>query len=100
MLLGEDTDQSDDDADDEGGSESEIEVDRNCGGRRQTMGCWVREEIETMYAHRYEVPRDQLPRGPAYLIHVLTVHKNLRPDHFCQELRVSPATFDKIMIKI
>jgi hypothetical protein len=61
---------------------------------------WVQNEIETMYAHRYEMPRDKLPQGPSYMQHVLTVEKNQRPDHFHLALRVSPITFDKILAKI
>ena len=85
------------DADDE-----DSELDEDCGDevRRGSLGIWVLKEIEDMYAHRYEMPRDHLPKGPAFLRHVLTVWKDLRPDHFRQELRVSPATFDKILHKI
>ncbi|KDQ52057.1 hypothetical protein JAAARDRAFT_139205 [Jaapia argillacea MUCL 33604] len=46
------------------------------------------------------MPRDQLPRGPAYLIHVLTVYKHSRPDHFRENLRVSPTTFDRVVSMI
>ncbi|KAJ6449293.1 hypothetical protein C8R45DRAFT_1114782 [Mycena sanguinolenta] len=53
---------------------------------------WIREEINGMYDHRYEQPQDELPRGPSYLHHVLTALKNGRPDHFCQNLQVSPLT--------
>jgi hypothetical protein len=100
----EDSNDSDDssfsgDADDEDGSGTE-EEDGDGGGVRHGMGHWVRKEIESMYAHRYELPRDKLLRGPAYLRHVLTTLKDLRPDMFRQELRVSPATFDKILAKI
>jgi hypothetical protein len=69
-------------------------------GQKVPLGRWVRKEIEEMYAHRYEVPRDRLPRGPSYLQHVLTIQKTQRPDHFRQALRVSPATFDAIVAKI
>ncbi|KAJ7660894.1 hypothetical protein DFH06DRAFT_988592 [Mycena polygramma] len=50
-----------------------------------------------MYENRYEAPRDTLPRGPSYLHHVLTALKAGRPDHFRQNLRVSPRTFDKLV---
>jgi hypothetical protein len=53
-----------------------------------------------MYTHRYEESRNPLPRGPAYLRHLLTVLKDARPDLFRQNLRVSPQTFDKILAKI
>ncbi|KAJ7730527.1 hypothetical protein B0H16DRAFT_1469499 [Mycena metata] len=32
---------------------------------------WIRKEIMEMYEHRYEEPRDTLPRGPSFLHHVL-----------------------------
>ncbi|KAJ7300947.1 hypothetical protein DFH08DRAFT_724820 [Mycena albidolilacea] len=50
-----------------------------------------------MYEHRYEQPRDTLPRSPSYLHHVLTALKNGRADHFRQNLRVSPLTFDALV---
>lgn len=49
-----------------------------------------------MYQNRYEEPRNQHARGPSFLPHVFR-EKNSRPDIFCQELRVTPATFDKII---
>ncbi|KAL6301143.1 hypothetical protein BKA93DRAFT_739202 [Sparassis latifolia] len=49
---------------------------------------------------RYQKPRNEFPRGPAYLPHVLTVLKPRRPDLFREELRVSPATFDRIVTEI
>ncbi|KAI0339356.1 hypothetical protein BDW22DRAFT_1455884, partial [Trametopsis cervina] len=42
-------------------------------------------------------PRKALPRGPAYLPHVLHTLKQQRPDHFREQLRVSPTTFDRIV---
>ncbi|KAJ7440643.1 hypothetical protein B0H11DRAFT_1933531 [Mycena galericulata] len=53
--------------------------------------------IEDMYAHRYESPRDNFPRGPAYMRHVLGTLKDARPDLFRQEVRVSSFTFDKLV---
>ncbi|KAJ7711177.1 hypothetical protein B0H16DRAFT_1343961 [Mycena metata] len=53
-----------------------------------------------MYEQRYEQPRDTLPRGPSYLYHVLTALKNGRADHFRQCLRVSPLTFDKLVVAL
>ncbi|KAJ7922132.1 hypothetical protein B0H13DRAFT_2317736 [Mycena leptocephala] len=50
-----------------------------------------------MYEHRYEQPRDTLPRSPLYLHHVLTALKNGRADHFRQNLRVNPLTFDALV---
>ena len=61
---------------------------------------WVHSTIEDMYSKRYEQSRNQLPRGPSYLAHVLTTLKNGRPDHFRTCLRVTPLTFDKIVAKI
>ena len=58
---------------------------------------WVRNEVETMYAQRYEMSRRTLPRGPAYLHHVLGTLKNDCSDHFREALRISPGTFDKII---
>ncbi|KAJ7154918.1 hypothetical protein C8R43DRAFT_884922 [Mycena crocata] len=46
------------------------------------------------------MPRDTFPRGPAYLRHVLGTMKNTRADLFCQELRVSPFTFDRLVHRI
>ena len=43
------------------------------------------------------MPRHQLPCGPPYLHHVLTVLKDDRPNHFRQALCVSPTTFDTIL---
>jgi hypothetical protein len=69
-------------------------------GERVRLARWVRETIEAMYTHRYEVPQNQLPHGPGYLHHVPTVQKNQWPDHFHHALRVIPATFDRIIKKI
>ncbi|KAG6839434.1 hypothetical protein C0991_002588 [Blastosporella zonata] len=40
------------------------------------------------------------PRGPAILPHVLNVLKQQHPDHFRQELHVSPYTFDSLVTSI
>ncbi|KAF8191116.1 hypothetical protein K438DRAFT_1675946, partial [Mycena galopus ATCC 62051] len=61
---------------------------------------WACHELEEMYAHRYEMLCDTFPRGPAFLRHVLGPMKNLRPDLFRQELRLSPLTFDKLVNKL
>ena len=55
-------------------------------------------ELEQMYAHRYETPhrRLQKPMAP-FSRHVLTTLKTSRPDHFRSELRVSPLTFDRLV---
>lgn len=56
--------------------------------------------IQNLYSHRYLMPRNQLPRGPSQLRHVVDVLKVQRPDRFRECLRVSPFTFDKICEKI
>jgi hypothetical protein len=61
---------------------------------------WVRQSLEEMHAHRYEMPRDTFPRGPAFMRHVLTEMKDTRRDLFREELRVSPRTFDKLVTSI
>jgi hypothetical protein len=91
---------SEGEADDEweyGGEDDGNEDDVSAPRSRHT---WVRGEIEAMYAHRYEMAGDTLPRGPAYLPHVLTTLKQERPDHFRDALRVSPTTFDIIVNRI
>ncbi|KAJ7698402.1 hypothetical protein B0H17DRAFT_927654 [Mycena rosella] len=50
-----------------------------------------------MHESRYEQPRNNLPRGPSYLHHVLTALKLGRADHFRQALRVTPRTFDALV---
>ncbi|KAJ7483587.1 hypothetical protein FB451DRAFT_1129494 [Mycena latifolia] len=96
---------SGDDADDEGHDWDDLEMegvfhDRSTGFQSTSSNYrtkWVRHNLEEMYSHRYEQPRDTFPRGPAFLRHVLRVLKNARPDLFRQELRVSPFTFDKLV---
>jgi hypothetical protein len=80
------------DADDEGDNELDDEGDSDLDDdgnetRQGSLGSWVLKEINEMYARRYEMPRDRLPKGPAFLRHILTIWKDLRPDHFRQELR-------------
>ncbi|KAF7368124.1 DDE Tnp4 domain-containing protein [Mycena sanguinolenta] len=83
------------------GDDEESDDDSDSGsaadGRPSLLRRWIREEIDSMYQRRYEQPRDELPRGPSYLHHVLTALKNGRPDHFRQNLRVSPLTFDTLV---
>lgn len=76
------------------GSDSETDNDNV---RPPPLRQWIRHEIDAMYEHRYEQPRNTLPRGPSYLHHVLTALKAGRPDHFRQNLRVSPLTFDALV---
>jgi hypothetical protein len=84
----------------DGDVEDEDGMDFEPGDTRQRGTRVVRKAIEHMYARRYENARNTLPRGPAYLPHVLHTLKHSRPDLFRQELRVSPQTFDKILAKI
>ncbi|GLB34545.1 putative DDE superfamily endonuclease [Lyophyllum shimeji] len=74
------------------------EVPRAQGTTR--MSNFVREAVEEMYAHRYEAPRNRMPRPPADLRHLLDVDKHERPDVFRRELRVSPYTFDRMVNRI
>jgi hypothetical protein len=84
----------DDSSDSDESDDSEV---YSCSNR---MSSFVKHEIELMFSRRYEEPRDRLPRGPAFLNHVLSVFKESRPDHFRQALRVSPLTFDKLVNRI
>ncbi|KAE9392391.1 hypothetical protein BT96DRAFT_830697 [Gymnopus androsaceus JB14] len=69
--------------------------------QQPTARRWVKEEIQEMYTHRYEAPRDRLPRpSQSYLHHVLITLKNGHADYFRQELRVTPYTFDKLVAAI
>ena len=61
---------------------------------------WVLNQIIGMYATRYELPRDGLPRGPSYLHHILTQLKTEREDHFRGALRINPTTFDALVSAI
>ncbi|TFK61840.1 hypothetical protein BDN72DRAFT_933980 [Pluteus cervinus] len=73
---------------------------REDGGGSRQLRRWVVQELQGMYAQRYEVPRNTLPRGPSYLSHVLHALKNSRADHFRQALRVTPLTFDALVAAI
>ncbi|KAJ8508238.1 hypothetical protein ONZ45_g9460 [Pleurotus djamor] len=98
-----DCDADDEDSDESYGSGSEMgeEFPGPCPvDRWARLRMWVFHNISDMYAQRYELPRDPFPRGPSYLHHVLRLLKNSRPDHFRQELRVSPQTFDAIVAAI
>lgn len=100
------SDGSGDEADDEGGRpyeddlESEPDEDFYIGASSSRLAKHVRESISAMYAKRYEEPRDEHPRGPPSMPHVLTVLKTERPDSFRKELRVTPFTFDRILESI
>lgn len=81
-------------------SDSEGEELRIPGDHPSRMGRYVRLALQDMYESRYEQPRDALPRGPAYLPHVLLLQKHERPDKFREDLRVDPHTFDRLVEKI
>jgi hypothetical protein len=85
------------DGDDEEDSDSEDE-DEDEESRR--LSCHVRQAIRHLYVQRYEVPRDEMPRGPGYIYHVLDVLMPQRPDLFREELRITPQTFQKILSEI
>src|SRR5882672_4801474 len=53
-----------------------------------------------MYAQCYEMSRKTLPRGPAFLHHVLSTLKDDCPDHFHEALHIIPQTFDRIIDQI
>jgi hypothetical protein len=105
---------SDDDTGSEDGEHSNTESEEDSGneaddeealdGERASqprVARYVRSEIEQMYSRRYEEPRDEpISHPPPQMPHVLEVLKVERPDHFREILRVSPATFDKIVRKI
>lgn len=92
------------DSDDSMGGDADDEdsgMESDDGGKTPVrLRQWVQEEIGAMYEKRYEQPRDELPRGPSFLHHVLTSLKAGRPDHFRDALRVSPTTFDKLVDKL
>jgi hypothetical protein len=85
---------SGDDADDEDMTGDEAAQDTS------NVGIYVRQGITGMYSHRYEQPREPMPRPPPKLPHILHVFKHERPDRFREELRVSPTTFDNLLKKI
>ncbi|KAJ7700177.1 hypothetical protein B0H16DRAFT_1749151 [Mycena metata] len=89
-----DVDMSGMDGDDE---ESLSDRDMGAGPHPPLLRRWIQEEIDSMHSSRYREPRNTLPRGPSYLHHVLLKLKAGRPDHFRQNLRISPATFDKLV---
>jgi hypothetical protein len=90
VLLSVGDDGWDSDEDEGGGGISDFDADDEESDEevvvRPSPRQWVQTRIEEMYAHRYEEPRDRLPRGLGYMHHVLTVQKDFRPDHFRQSL--------------
>ncbi|KDQ16955.1 hypothetical protein BOTBODRAFT_106143 [Botryobasidium botryosum FD-172 SS1] len=68
--------------------------------RKSNLARYVREEIEKMYKTRYELPRNERSKPTPKLPHLLNVTKNVRPDQFRRDLRVSPLTFDRLVDEI
>ncbi len=91
--------------DDEAEEDEEDEEDEDmmqevCGPAAPPPSClgrYVRQAIGQMFSSRYEVARNTLPCGPAFLPHILHVYKQDHPDKFCKELRISPSTFDRLV---
>lgn len=88
-------------ADDEMSEDEDNDLPRRSNSWRK-LRLWVQDEVTNMYVHRYEAPRDQLPRatGQSQLHHVLTNLKHERPDEFRADLRITPATFDALVEQI
>lgn len=84
---------SGDEADNEDEDEDEV-ISEDDG---PTISQRIHKTLVDAFATRYQVPRNMLPRGPAYMHHVLKVLKLQRPDHFRTQLRVSPTTFDRLV---
>ena len=58
----------------------------------------VFDQLKQMYLHRYETPHKRLPKPQEpFIRHLLGRLKNDRPDHFSNELRISPLTFDRLV---
>ncbi|TFY79482.1 hypothetical protein EWM64_g4525 [Hericium alpestre] len=96
--LGEDDEGENEGADDvDSFSVDEAEI---LGESASTLGRKVRITLANMYAHRYQVPQEPLPRPPADLPHVLNVLKTSHPYRFRQQLRVTPYTFDRLVDKM
>ncbi|KAJ3912412.1 hypothetical protein F5877DRAFT_54077 [Lentinula edodes] len=53
-----------------------------------------------MYAQQYENPQGRIERAPPLMNQVLYSWKQTRPDLFRQQLRVSPYTFDKLVMSL
>jgi hypothetical protein len=81
-------------------SDDEDADEESTGDRWARLRRWVCQNIAEMYASRYEVPRCEIPRGPSRMCHVLFTLKSARPDQFCEELRVTPHTFDVLVNKL
>ncbi|KAF7317930.1 DDE Tnp4 domain-containing protein [Mycena kentingensis (nom. inval.)] len=63
-----------------------------------TLHTILRRHIETLYARRYLAPRTRITRlADSLLDETLFIKKSERPDHFRERLRLSPATFDRLV---
>jgi hypothetical protein len=81
-------------------SDDEDAGEESSGDRWARLRRWVRQSIAEMYVSRYEMPRNEIPRGPSRMHHVLFTLKSARPDQFREELRVTPRTFDVLVTKL
>jgi hypothetical protein len=99
-------DESDDgaDGDDEGDDLLDVDLiwDNDdlldlVGEHERGLGARALEALEDLYGRRYNEPRDQLPHPPGQMKHLLHIMKHARLDHFCQDMRVNPRTFDKLV---
>ena len=92
-----DSDDSGVDADDESEESDDVSMPSTHQPSLHRFTCRF---IQDLYSRRYLKPRNQLPRGPSQLRHVIDVLKIHRADRFRECLRVSPFTFDKICERI
>ncbi|PIL29432.1 hypothetical protein GSI_08374 [Ganoderma sinense ZZ0214-1] len=95
-----DEDELEDEDEDEEGDTMVQEVRGPAAPPPSRLGRHVQQAIGQMYSSHYEAARNTLPRGPAFLSHVLHVYKQDRPDKFREELRVSPSTFDRLVSRL
>ncbi|KAF7307937.1 DDE Tnp4 domain-containing protein [Mycena kentingensis (nom. inval.)] len=73
---------------------SDIDLDDS----HHTLHTILRRHIETLYARRYLAPRTRITRlADSLLDETLFIKKSERPDHFRERLRLSPATFDRLV---
>lgn len=97
-LSGEEADDEDSESSDDGDFEEDLVGNSRtlCSG----VGRHVHRALNNLYATRYEAARNTLPRGPAFLPHVLQVLKLSRPDKFREKLRINPVTFDHLVVRL
>lgn len=93
--------ESDDDSGNDGDEEEEEDVDMGDLPRASNLARGIREAVESMYASRYEEPRDrQVPRPPPQLRFTLDVLKHEDHEQFREILRINPETFDTLVREI